>query len=66
MIAAGTYEENVVVDVDGVTITGLGEVTIQGTFETDNSVTGDLSDWIATASPITVRPGRASRSPPTT
>ena len=48
LISAGTYEENVVVNVEGLTITGVGEVTIQGTFETDNSVTGDLSDWIKT------------------
>ena len=49
MIAAGTYNENVVID-KGVTLVGLGEVTIHGTFESDNAVTGDLSDWIATHS----------------
>jgi hypothetical protein len=48
MIAAGTYSENVVIDI-GVTLVGLGEVTIHGTFESDNGVTGNLSDWIATA-----------------
>ena len=57
LISAGTYEENVVVNVEGLTITGVGEVTIQGTFETDNSVTGDLSDWITDALPIAARPG---------
>ena len=40
MIAAGTYNENVVID-KGVTLVGLGEVTIHGTFESDNSVTGE-------------------------
>ncbi len=48
VIAAGTYNENVVVD-KGVTLVGLGEVTVHGTFESDNPVTGNLSDWIATA-----------------
>ena len=48
MIAAGNYNENVVID-KGVTLVGLGNVTIHGTFESDNGVTGDLSDWIATA-----------------
>jgi Ca2+-binding RTX toxin-like protein len=48
VIAAGTYNENVVVD-KGVTLVGLGEVTVHGTFESDNAVTGNLSDWIATA-----------------
>ena len=49
MIAAGSYSENVVID-KGVTVVGLGEVTIHGTFESDNSVTGNLSDWIETHS----------------
>jgi nitrous oxidase accessory protein NosD len=49
MIAAGTYAENVVID-KGVTLVGLGEVTIQGTFAADNNVgAANLSDWIATA-----------------
>ena len=37
MIAAGTYNENLVVD-KGVTLLGLGEVTIHGTFESDNGI----------------------------
>ncbi len=50
LIAAGTYNENVVVNVAGVTLQGQGNVTIQGTFETSNGVTGDLSEWIKTHS----------------
>ena len=47
MIAAGTYNENVVVD-KGVTLLGLGEVTIHGTFESDNGIAPgtNVSDWL--------------------
>jgi Ca2+-binding RTX toxin-like protein len=49
VIAAGSYAENVVVN-KGVTLVGIGEVTIQGTFASDNAVTGNLSDWLKTNS----------------
>ena len=48
MVAAGSYAENLVVD-KGVTIVGLGNVTIQGTFETDNGIAGNVSDFLTTA-----------------
>ena len=67
MIAAGTYSENVVIDI-GVTLVGLGEVTIHGTFESDNgTVTGNLSDSDRSRPrrPITARSATASPSRPT-
>jgi Ca2+-binding RTX toxin-like protein len=50
MIAAGTYNENVVID-KGVTLVGLGNVTIHGTFESDNGIAPgtNVSDWLTTA-----------------
>ena len=49
VIAAGTYNESVNVNVAGLTIMGQGEVTIQGTFESDNRVSGSLATWLQTA-----------------
>jgi hypothetical protein len=51
LIAPGVYRENVVANKAGVSIEGIGDVTIKGTFQHDNPtfVSGDLSDWIATA-----------------
>jgi Ca2+-binding RTX toxin-like protein len=46
LIAAGTYNENVNVNKAGLTLVGQGEVTIHGTFESDNHVTGDMHLWI--------------------
>ncbi len=45
-IGAGTYNEHVNVNKANLTLTGVGEVTIQGTFATDNPVVGDLHTWI--------------------
>lgn len=47
VVAAGVYTENVVVNKAGVTIEGLGDVTIKGTFNASNGgFSGNLSDWI--------------------
>jgi Ca2+-binding RTX toxin-like protein len=47
-IEAGTYNESFVVD-KGVSIIGVGQVTIQGTFETVNGITGSVADFFTTA-----------------
>lgn len=47
LIAEGTYNENVVVNVDGLTIVAVGNVVIEGTFHTDNTVVGDTYTWLA-------------------
>ncbi|WP_269715484.1 hypothetical protein [Caulobacter sp. NIBR2454] len=48
-VAAGTYNESVVVNVANLTIEGADGVVIKGTFNADNGAfSGDLSDWIGT------------------
>ncbi len=48
-IAAGTYNESVVITVANLTIEGGDGVVIKGTFNADNGAFGgDLSDWIGT------------------
>lgn len=51
MIAPGTYNENVVVN-KSVSLVGAGapgSVVIQGTFETDNGIVGDVNTFLRTA-----------------
>ena len=47
-IGAGTYNEHVNVNKANLTLTGVGDVTIQGTFASDNPSlgAGDLHTWI--------------------
>ncbi|MET0337969.1 MAG: hypothetical protein ABW063_09430 [Caulobacter sp.] len=46
-VAAGVYNEKIIVDVDNLTIVGAPGAVIKGGFSTDNSqITGKLSDWI--------------------
>ena len=53
MIAPGTYNENVVIGRDNVTLqsfTGAAsDVVIEGNFETVNSITGSVADFLQTA-----------------
>lgn len=48
-ITAGTYSENVLVNKSGITIVGIGEVNLVGTFKTDNGIGGDVNSWLETA-----------------
>jgi VCBS repeat-containing protein len=48
LVAAGTYHENVTVD-ESVTIQGMGEVVIEGSFATDNGGITDLPAFLRTA-----------------
>lgn len=52
-IKAGTYSENVVVDVEGLTIEGVGNVIIEGTFREDNAI----PDGTSVAQHVTDAPG---------
>ncbi|MDG2521143.1 hypothetical protein P7B02_06275 [Caulobacter segnis] len=46
-VAAGVYNEKIIVDVDNLTIAGAPGAIIKGGFSTDNSgIAGKLSDWI--------------------
>jgi len=46
LVAAGTYNENVNVNVDGLTITAVGNVTVHGTFKSDNGIAdGDVAPF---------------------
>ena len=46
MIAPGTYNENVIVN-KSVSLVGAGPgVIVQGTFETDNGITGDVNVYL--------------------
>jgi len=48
-ILEGTYAENITVNKDGLTIIGIGDpedILIQGSFKTDNGITGSVVDWI--------------------
>jgi Ca2+-binding RTX toxin-like protein len=47
-IAEGTYTGNIVVNKE-VTIVGIGEVVLEGTFKTDNGITGSVADHLKTA-----------------
>jgi Ca2+-binding RTX toxin-like protein len=47
-VGAGTYSENVVVGVNGLTIVGEPGAVLQGTFLSDNSVSGPLNEWLKT------------------
>ncbi|MFN3857820.1 MAG: Ig-like domain-containing protein [Caulobacter sp.] len=49
LIAEGTYSENVLVNKDGLTITGVGNVVLEGTFKTDNGIVGDVNTHLETA-----------------
>jgi len=53
MIAAGTYDEDITIDVEGLTLVGLGAVEINGTFSEDNptyATSGkSLAEWLKTA-----------------
>ena len=52
MIAAGTYNENLTINTAGLTIVGLGEVTLHGTFRSDNgNFTGTVADYLAAHGP---------------
>ncbi|MDB5432933.1 MAG: type secretion C-terminal target domain, partial [Caulobacter sp.] len=48
LVAAGTYAENVVIATSGVTLIAQGEVTLQGTFKSDNGVAanGSVADFL--------------------
>ncbi len=48
-VGAGTYAENLVVDVEGLTINGAPGAVVQGSFLTDNGVAGPLNVWLKTA-----------------
>ncbi|MDB5471670.1 MAG: hypothetical protein JWR84_3230 [Caulobacter sp.] len=48
-ITAGTYHENVLVNKSGITLVGVGEVNLTGTFKTDNGISGDVNTWLETA-----------------
>ena len=48
MIAAGTYSDNLTINTAGLTIIGVGEVTLHGTFRSDNgNFTGSVADYLA-------------------
>ena len=49
MVAAGTYNESIIIDVEGLSIIGVGEVIVQGTFETANGISGSVADFFTTA-----------------
>lgn len=48
LVAEGSYGA-FTVDVDNLTIVAVGDVTVQGTFRTDNSIVGDTKDFFTTA-----------------
>ncbi|MFN3348224.1 cadherin domain-containing protein [Pseudorhodoplanes sp.] len=48
LIAEGSYGA-FTVNVDNLTIVAVGDVTIQGTFRTDNAITGETKDFFTTA-----------------
>ena len=73
IVTAGTYNENVNVTVDSLTIKALGNVTLHGTFKTDNAITNGgvrfpMAAWtnISRATASAARPEPASRSRQTT
>lgn len=47
VVSGGPHAGNVVIDVPGLTLVGVNNATILGTFEPDNSVVGDVHTWIA-------------------
>ena len=48
MVAAGTYNENLTINTAGLTLVGVGEVTLHGTFRSDNgNFTGSVADYLA-------------------
>ena len=52
MIAAGTYNENLTINTAGLTLVGVGEVTLHGTFRSDNgNFTGTVADYLAAHGP---------------
>ena len=52
MIAAGTYSENLTINTAGLTIVGIGEVTLHGTFRSDNgNFAGTVADYLAAHGP---------------
>ena len=51
LIGPGVYEENVVIDVAGLTVVGMGDVTIKGSFKSDHGIAddGSVAEWMKTA-----------------
>lgn len=50
VIAEGVYAENLNVSIEGLTIVGLGEVTLKGTFKSSNGIAdnGSVAEWLQT------------------
>ncbi|WP_321341261.1 DUF5801 repeats-in-toxin domain-containing protein [Breoghania sp.] len=46
MVAEGTYTENLTISTDNVSLVGVGDVVIEGTFKTDNGITGTVGDYL--------------------
>ncbi|MBR0875485.1 hypothetical protein JQ633_34390, partial [Bradyrhizobium tropiciagri] len=54
LVAAGDYNGNIDVNVAGVTIKAMGDVTIHGTFKSDNGIAdGDVASFLQTAAAYT-------------
>jgi VCBS repeat-containing protein len=52
-VGAGTYEEALTIGVAGLTINAAPGAVLQGTFLSDNNITGPLNEWLKTASAYT-------------
>ncbi len=46
MVAEGTYTENLTISTDNVTLMGVGDVVIEGTFKADNGIAGSVGDYL--------------------
>ncbi|MEJ0075773.1 MAG: tandem-95 repeat protein [Alphaproteobacteria bacterium] len=59
LVASDTYHENVTVSVAGLTIEGIGAVTLAGTFKSDNHIAdGGVADFLEAGNPYSQTAGR--------
>ena len=58
MVAEGTYTENLTISTDNVSLVGVGDVVIEGTFKSDNGIAGSVGDYLKAGNSYSNAAGR--------
>ncbi len=58
MVAEGNYTENLTISTDNVSLVGVGDVVIEGTFKSDNGIAGSVGDYLKAGNSYSNAAGR--------